>query len=107
MPSLGQYAYVDDSAEAQPRLALHRRRGTLLRWIRGNVVGLLTAGFIEDDTFEPQRFEVVVRVAGDERVRGRIAAGFNPQEAQALLDLLKERPRHTSLQHFMSSYGDG
>ena len=71
------------------------------------MVGLVTAGVIEEDTFEPQRFEVVVRVAGDERVRGRVAAGSNPQEAQALLDLLTERAHHMSLQQFMTRYGEG
>ena len=78
-----------------------------VRLLRGNVVGTLTAGLIEDDTFAPERFEIVICAVADGSVRGRIAAGSDAVEAQGLLELLQDRARHMTVEAFIDDYGAG
>lgn len=97
---------MSERASNELTLALRRRRGTFLRWLRGNVVGMVTFGLVEDDTWEPQRFEVVITDRHSGTVVSRVPAGSSPQEAQGLLDILSQRALDMSRGEFLRDYGD-
>ena len=84
-------------------LSLVRLPGTTRRFLKAQVVGFLTAGLIEDDTFEPERF--VIRVADRSgRSWGDIEAGENPQTATETLALFEERSRTMTMREFLTVY---
>lgn len=86
-------------------LVLVKQRGTWRRFILGNIVGTLTAGLIEDDTFEPERFAIEIRKRATGQVLSVVAAGSNPQEAVELLDRLRRLQQELPAHSFLDRYG--
>lgn len=89
---------------ADVHLELRRRRGTAFRFLRGAVVGLLTAGLVEKDLQEPQRFQVVIRNRPGGRVLGRLNAGDNPWDAEAFYDAVCTRAQEQTRDQFLRQY---
>ncbi len=85
-------------------LSVVRLPGTLRRFLKGQVVGFLTAGLVEEDSYHPERFVVRVVDKRTGRVWGDIEAGDEPGTAQATLSLFEDRARSMSMRQFLTEY---
>lgn len=93
-----------EPADQALEMSVVRLPGTLRRFLKGQLIGFLTAGLVEEDSHQPERFVVRVVDRRTGRVWGDIDAGDDPQTAQATLERFEGRGRSMTVREFLTEY---